>query len=375
MGILDSITRYQSVIPFDDHNPIIHEFSETDYPEFSGWKWVVLRTDVARERERSVREYCAFAGVQTRQPAGCIPIPNNERVLSLRTPEGLSVFSLYCDESGCLAPINLWDCSVCDRYMDLVSVILGYVIPRILLNVDFLQDIPDGFHTNDWVKFYVQNQRLHRDDGPAVIKTSGLQSWYFNGLLHRDDGPAVVEKSGGEYWYDTGRLHRLDGPAISRADGSFEWFVHGQRHRENGPAIEDVTGTQYWYFQGQLHRDDGPAYIGVDGTREWSHHGKLHRDNGPAVERADGQKSWYRYGILHRIGGPAVVQDQLEFWFVDGQLHRTDGPAVIYKTGLKEWYLNGQRHREDGPAIQYADGHMEFYLNGSELTKQDFLEW
>jgi len=47
------------------------------------------------------------------------------------------------------------------------------------------------------------------------------------GKLHRDDGPAIIRADGSEEWYQHDKLHRDDGPAIIRADGSGEWYQHG----------------------------------------------------------------------------------------------------------------------------------------------------
>jgi hypothetical protein len=38
------------------------------------------------------------------------------------------------------------------------------------------------------------NDKLHREDGPAVEYTDGSTGWYLNDKLHREDGPAV------EWW-------------------------------------------------------------------------------------------------------------------------------------------------------------------------------
>ena len=42
-------------------------------------------------------------------------------------------------------------------------------------------------------------------------------------------------------WYLNGKLHRVDGPAIIKHDGKKEWFLNGQRHRVDGPAINGLT--------------------------------------------------------------------------------------------------------------------------------------
>jgi hypothetical protein len=80
----------------------------------------------------------------------------------------------------------------------------------------------DG-HQEWWV-----NDKLHREDGPAVINASGTQIWYLNDELHREDGPARIWSNGTQDWYLNGKLHRENGPAIIWADGSQVWFINGK---------------------------------------------------------------------------------------------------------------------------------------------------
>lgn len=40
--------------------------------------------------------------------------------------------------------------------------------------------------------YHDQEHRLHRDDGPALIRSNGERRYYRHGLLHRLDGPALV---------------------------------------------------------------------------------------------------------------------------------------------------------------------------------------
>lgn len=49
--------------------------------------------------------------------------------------------------------------------------------------------------------FYLQNDELHRDDGPAIEFANGIQWWMQRGKLHRENGPAIVDKREFmEYW-------------------------------------------------------------------------------------------------------------------------------------------------------------------------------
>lgn len=84
-------------------------------------------------------------------------------------------------------------------------------------------------------------------------------------------------------WYHNGKLHRPDGPAIIRTDGTEKWYRYGKLHRVGGPAMSNLDGTEErWYYRGRLHREDGgPALISA-ATKEWRRHGMLHRLDGPA---------------------------------------------------------------------------------------------
>ncbi len=146
------------------------------------------------------------------------------------------------------------------------------------------------------VEWRDEHGELHRDDGPAMIKTDGTQQWYQHGLLHRDDGPAVIYANGAQEWYQRDEWHRDDGPARIHSDGAQTWYWRNRLHREDGPAIIGADGTQRWYWRGRRHRSGGPAVIWANGTQEWYQHDQLNRDDGPAIVRPDGTQEWYWYG-------------------------------------------------------------------------------
>ena len=51
-----------------------------------------------------------------------------------------------------------------------------------------------------------------------------------------------------QYRNALGQLHREDGPAVERSSGTKEWWLNGQRHRINGPAIEWANGGETWFL-------------------------------------------------------------------------------------------------------------------------------
>jgi hypothetical protein len=92
------------------------------------------------------------------------------------------------------------------------------------------------------------------------------------------------------------KLHREDGPAVTWENGRREWWLNGRRHREDRPAIESADKSREWYQNGHLHRENGPAVERADGTKMWYRDGELHRLDGPAVEHSNGGKNWWVQG-------------------------------------------------------------------------------
>jgi hypothetical protein len=57
-----------------------------------------------------------------------------------------------------------------------------------------------------------------------------------------------VYASGSKFWCLNDKLHREDGPAVEHADGYKSWWLKGKRHREDGPAVEYAYGSKEWYL-------------------------------------------------------------------------------------------------------------------------------
>lgn len=84
----------------------------------------------------------------------------------------------------------------------------------------------------------------------VTVEEWGTIRWYNeNNELHREDGPAIEWFNGSKSWYLNGNLHREDGPAAEYSDGYKAWFLNGKRHREDGPAIECSNGDKAWYIK------------------------------------------------------------------------------------------------------------------------------
>jgi hypothetical protein len=61
----------------------------------------------------------------------------------------------------------------------------------------------------------------------------GTTYWINNNKYHRINGPALIWSNGITEWYKNGNRHRIDGPAITFPDGHREWYVNGKRKIKN----------------------------------------------------------------------------------------------------------------------------------------------
>jgi hypothetical protein len=83
------------------------------------------------------------------------------------------------------------------------------------------------------------------------VYSNGSKHWYLDDKLHREDGPAVEYPKVGNLWYLNGKRHREDGPAVESYNGSKCWYLNDKLHREDGPAIECPNGNKSWYLNGK----------------------------------------------------------------------------------------------------------------------------
>ncbi len=86
---------------------------------------------------------------------------------------------------------------------------------------------------------------LHREGGPAVIKSSGSRYWFRYGKIHRVGGPAMESHYGTDTWYKDGYRHRVDGPAsIHNTYGPLEWCIDGTCFKNKEDWFEALTPEQ-----------------------------------------------------------------------------------------------------------------------------------
>ena len=64
------------------------------------------------------------------------------------------------------------------------------------------------------------------------VYDNGTVQWYLNDKLHREDGPAIKYPNGNKFWYLSGELHREDGPAIEKSNGIIYWYLNGKEYTE-----------------------------------------------------------------------------------------------------------------------------------------------
>ncbi len=58
--------------------------------------------------------------------------------------------------------------------------------------------------------------------------------------LHREDGPALEYSNGDKFWIVNDSYHRLDGPALEYASGDRCYYIMGKQYSyENWLAIKD----------------------------------------------------------------------------------------------------------------------------------------
>jgi len=69
----------------------------------------------------------------------------------------------------------------------------------------------------------------------------------------------TTDRHGNKFWkLPNGDLHREDGPAIIQSSGTKQWLINGKLHREDGPAIEYSNGSKDWWIEGKLIYREAP---------------------------------------------------------------------------------------------------------------------
>jgi hypothetical protein len=81
-----------------------------------------------------------------------------------------------------------------------------------------------------------------------VCKTSanGDKCWYLDDKLHREDGPAIECANGDKCWYRDGKCHREDGPAIEWADGRNFLYLGGIEYSSQEEFERALKLKAFW---------------------------------------------------------------------------------------------------------------------------------
>ena len=65
------------------------------------------------------------------------------------------------------------------------------------------------------------------------VSPLGIKYWHLNDKLHRENWPAIENPDGRRVWYSNGKRHRVDGHAIEYANGNKWWFLNGKQYSES----------------------------------------------------------------------------------------------------------------------------------------------
>tara|TARA_B100001146_G_C16168265_1_gene428839 strand:+ start:761 stop:1126 length:366 start_codon:yes stop_codon:yes gene_type:complete len=102
----------------------------------------------------------------------------------------------------------------------------------------------NDYDTDESGNKYYRNEKgqFHREkDEPAVVYADGTNMWFHKGKLHRDnDKPAVEHSNGDKEWWVNGERHRDEGPAVVKATGEEEYYFEGL-HRPKSEEVEEVV--------------------------------------------------------------------------------------------------------------------------------------
>ena len=81
------------------------------------------------------------------------------------------------------------------------------------LSSDGLRRVEQANGTILYVRGDSDDNMLHNESGPALVRLDGSRGWFIDGLLHRTDGPAIEHRDGRvEFWVDGEKVDQEDFP-------------------------------------------------------------------------------------------------------------------------------------------------------------------
>lgn len=153
-------------------------------------------------------------------------------------------------------------------------------------------------HLNGMKEWRNADGKHHRLDGPAIEYPGGGMDWYVNGKRHRLCAPAS-ESFGAKLWYFEDKLHREDGPAVIKTNQMDQWYWMGDRVDE-ATVKALVKHKIYLCSTLNLPASDGNRLIWspneCGSVSEWWYKNLRHRDDGPAIVFPDGDEIYYLFG-------------------------------------------------------------------------------
>lgn len=283
---------------------------------------------------------------------------------------------------------------------------------------------------NNDVAWFMENGKLHKEDGSAIVSSDVKENYYLEGIYYSKQNYDLElikrkEKSEQEQLIQSLKndpiWKNLDDPITGIIDwdnlttgcstkiikierfpnnilklytsqsnwgDSIVWYQNGKRHKTDGPAFEYLNGDgKSWWKNGLRHREDGPAHIKPDGTQDWYLEGRK-----LSLQEIEQQKflidlkkrgfdkySWWNKIDKIEINGDnfwVQGKDGDQCWYKNYELHHDDGPAVINSSGQFYW-KDGKKHREDGPACVWVEnihGNQDYWLDGKGFSSKEELE-
>ena len=247
---------------------------------------------------------------------------------------------------------------------------------------------------------------------PRYIETnapSGTEEVTVDGVLHNEHGPAQVVYAGdgieeqslwqASFFYKYGVLHRDNGPAVMRTRAEVEYWLNGEQY--TALKFSEATGVElailYDQFE-QFHVQDCKE------RRYRDHYAtKLSAAIAAGCEIADERikafvVAWeIQKGVRTNEANPKLDAflrvlrdasvvfyngDELTTFLPSGSEELTDCGVllkqVVYAAGKWEttflYDRDARLHCDDGPAIWRADGTVEYWLNGELRSSNSYAE-
>lgn len=107
-------------------------------------------------------------------------------------------------------------------------------------------------------------QSRHRQSAEKIYQVkfydNGMQVWFLNNRIHREDKPAVVHPNGHEEWWYNNQRHRSDGPAVTTASGEKQFWFRGVQYNDMNLWSNAVNARTRNTMHGQTITLDGRTY-------------------------------------------------------------------------------------------------------------------